>query len=127
MNSGYYTQPLYPSSTMQPGSPMPSGTPNQQMVPPMDQVMQAGEQQSFIENILRINKGKIVKVYMSFPDSVDWRDKVFTGVIEAAGRDHLVISDPNTGFRYLLPLIYLDFAEFDEPIKYSPTFETPPR
>jgi spore germination protein Q len=126
MNSGYYAQPVYPGSTIPPGSPMPSGTPNQQTVPPMDQVMQIGEQ-SFIENILRINKGKMVKVYMSFPDSVDWRDKVFTGVIEAAGRDHLVVSDPNTGFRYLLPLIYLDFAEFDEPIKYSPTFETPPR
>jgi spore germination protein Q len=121
MNSGYYTQPAFP------GSVMPSGLPNQQMAPSIEQnIMQTGEQ-SYIENIFRLNKGKIVKAFMSFPDSVDWRDKVFTGVIEASGRDHLVLSDPNTGIRNLLPLIYLDYAEFDEPIKYSPIFETPPR
>ena len=121
MNSGYYTQPMFP------GGAMPSGSPNQQMAPSIEQNLMQVSEQSYIENIFRLNKGKIVKAFMSFPDSVEWRDKSFEGVIEASGRDHLIISNPNTGIRYLLPLIYLNYAEFDEPIKYSPTFEAPPR
>ena len=74
-------------------------------------------EQSYIENILRNNKGKKAKVYMSFPDSVNWRDKEFTGIIEQAGRDHVILSDPTTGKWYLLLMIYLDYVEFDEKIK----------
>lgn len=76
-------------------------------------------EQSYIENILRNNKGKKAKVYMSFPDSVNWRDKEFIGIIEQAGRDHVIISDPTTGKWYLLLMIYLDYVEFDEKIKYK--------
>lgn len=76
-------------------------------------------EQSYIENILRNNKGKKAKVYMSFPDSVNWRDKEFTGIIEQAGRDHVILSDPTTGKWYLLLMIYLDYVEFDEKIKYK--------
>lgn len=76
-------------------------------------------QQSYIENILRHNKGKKVKAYVSFPDSKDWKDKVFEGIVEQAGRDHLIISDPNTGRWYLILMIYLDYVEFFEPIAYS--------
>ena len=46
-------------------------------------------EQSYIENILRLNKGKIATFYFSFPDSVEWRDRTFTGRIEAAGRDQV--------------------------------------
>jgi len=42
-------------------------------------------EQSYIENILRLNKGKMVKAYVSFPDSTEWRDKIFEGRIEEAG------------------------------------------
>lgn len=76
-------------------------------------------QQSYIENILRHNKGKKVKAYVSFPDSKDWKDKIFEGIIEQAGRDHLIISDPATGKWYLILMIYLDYVEFDEPIDYT--------
>lgn len=82
---------------------------------------------SFIENILRLNKGKIATIYMSFPDSEQWRDKSFTGIIEEAGRDHIIISDPKTGVWNLLKLIYVDYVSFDEKIEYSPAFGMPPR
>ena len=62
-------------------------------------------EQSYIENILRLNKGKKVNVYMSYSDSVEWRDKMYSGIIEQAGRDHLIISDPSTGKWYLLLMI----------------------
>ena len=45
-------------------------------------------EQSYIENILRLNKGKLATFYFSYPDSVEWRDKKYTGIFEAAGRDH---------------------------------------
>ena len=76
-------------------------------------------EQSYIENILRLNKGKRAKAYFSFPDSNEWRDKVFEGIIEEAGKDHLVMSDPKTGKWSLILLIYLNFVEFDEKMNYS--------
>ena len=76
-------------------------------------------EQSYIENILRLNKGKKVNVYMSYSDSVEWRDKMYTGIIEQAGRDHLIISNPSTGKWYLLLMIYLDYVEFSEKINYK--------
>ncbi len=79
-------------------------------------------EQSYIENILRLNKGKMVEIYMSFPDSLDWRDKVFRGVIEESGKDHIILSDPNTGNWFLLVLIYVDYIKFDETINTSDVF-----
>ena len=76
-------------------------------------------EQSYIENILRNNIGKRVRVHASFSDSVEWRDRVFTGVIEHAGRDNLVINDKENGKNYLILMIYLNFVEFDEEITYA--------
>lgn len=76
-------------------------------------------EQSYVENILRMNKGKVAHFYMTFPDSNEWRDRIFTGVVEQAARDHVVISDPKTGQWYLLLSIYLDFIVFDEDINYK--------
>lgn len=75
-------------------------------------------EQSYIENILRLNKGKKITAYVSFPDSVEWKDKKFNEIVEQAGRDHLIISDPNTGKWFLILMIYLDYVEFDERINY---------
>ncbi len=79
-------------------------------------------EQSYIENILRLNRGKLASVYMTFEGSKDGNTKLFKGIIEAAGRDHVILSDPQTGMRYLLPLIYLDYVTFDEEIEYSYPF-----
>ncbi len=79
-------------------------------------------EQSYIENILRLNKGKKVEVFMSYTDSALWRDKTFEGIIEEAGRDHLILSDPSDGKWYLLQMIYLDYIKFDEPINYNKDF-----
>ncbi|WP_164217579.1 spore coat protein GerQ [Virgibacillus sp. YIM 98842] len=79
-------------------------------------------QQSFIENILRLNRGKLATVYMTFENNNQWNAKVFRGVIEAAGRDHLILSDPDTDRRYLLLMVYLDYVTFDEEINYTYPF-----
>jgi len=76
-------------------------------------------EQSYIENILRNNAGKKVRVHASFADSNEWRDRVFVGIIEHAGRDNLVLRDIDNDVYYLILMIYIDFFEFDEEITYA--------
>lgn len=96
------------------GPPYPPVTPGTLGMPGMLPV-----EESYIENILRLNKGKIATVYMSFENKAEWSAKVFRGVIEAAGRDHIILSDLQTGMRYLLLMIYLDYVTFDEELNYE--------
>ena len=51
-----------------------------------------------------------------FADAGEWKDSVFTGIVEQSGRDHIILSDPQTGNWYLLLMIYVNFIKFDEPI-----------
>jgi spore germination protein Q len=76
-------------------------------------------EQSYIENILRLNLGKIGTFYMTYENNTQWNAKIFKGTLEAAGRDHIIISDPKSGMRYLLLMVNLDYATFDEPLQYS--------
>ena len=109
MNNNYY-----------PNYGMPSGYPNQEYAPNANNTITY--EQSYIENILRLNRGKQVEIYASYPDSSDWRDKVFTGIIEASGRDHIILSDPKTGQWYLILMIYINYIKSDERIVSSPQF-----
>ena len=84
---------------------------------PTQQQPQFSDEQSYIENILRLNLGKEVTVYMNFENS-QYGSKVFKGRLEAAGKDHIIISEQQTGTRYLLLSIYLDYITFDEEINY---------
>ena len=79
-------------------------------------------EESYIENILRLNKGKQVEIYTSYPDATEWHDHVFSGIIEQSGRDHIILSDPKTGKWYLVLMIYVNYIKFDERIIYSPDF-----
>lgn len=75
-------------------------------------------EESYIENILRLNLGKMATIYMTFARNPDWPSKIFRGRLEAAGRDHIIVSDPETGKRYLLLMVNLDYITFDEPLQY---------
>lgn len=70
----------------------------------------------YAENILELNIGKTANFYMSYSDSLEWRDRVFSGVIVAAGRDYAVIRDSNTNHNFLLWTVYLNYVEFLENI-----------
>ena len=111
----------YPGQ-QQPGMQPPGGQP----VPGFAQ-QQPGDgqlplEQSFIENILRLNRGKVGTFYMTFENNERWNAKVFKGVVEAAGRDHIIISDPQSGKRYLLLMVNLDYVTFDEELEYDYPF-----
>lgn len=83
------------------------------------------QEQSFIENILRLNLGKVGTFYMTYENNSEWNAKIFRGKIEAAGRDHLIISDPRTGQRIMLLMVNFDYATFDEPLNYEYPFRQP--
>lgn len=112
MNGTYYQNPTFPGAQ----------SPNNYT----DNIETVGVpltmEQSYIENILRLNKGKRVNAFVSYPDSSEWQNKIYTGIIEEAGRDHLIISDPVTGYWYLIRMIYLDYVEFMEKINYSHSY-----
>lgn len=85
-------------------------------------------EQSYIENILRLNRGKLATVHALFDTGTNnavFRD--FTGLVEAAGRDHLILSSPETGQRILLPMVYFGYATFDEELEYSYPFNGVPQ
>uniref|UniRef100_UPI00403F268C spore coat protein GerQ n=1 Tax=Paenibacillus sp. FSL R5-0519 TaxID=2921648 RepID=UPI00403F268C len=106
-----------PSSTSVPplvssGSPMtPSGAVVTTTAPQFEQ--------SYIENILRLNLGKYGTFYMTYEGNKEWNARIFQGIIEAAGRDHIIISDPKTGRRIMLLMVNFDYATFDEPLLYQ--------
>lgn len=111
MNGTYYPNPTFPNNI--------TGYPSD-----LEEVKAntTNDEQSYIENILRMNKGKRCKVFASFPDSTEWRDRIYDGIIEQAGKDHLIVSSPETNDWYLIPLIYFDWVEFEEPINYIKSF-----
>lgn len=117
MAQPYYAPPLQPYI----------GQPQPYMGPETPQLIEPGApgaemlplQQSYIENILRLNKGKIATVYQTFENNEEWNAKVFRGRIEAAGRDHIILSDLETDTRYLLLMIYVDYITFEGPIEYA--------
>nr|WP_245251996.1 spore coat protein GerQ [Paenibacillus sediminis] len=98
------------------GAYAPSGA---QITPTGTVMPTAGFEQSYIENILRLNLGKFGTFYMTYEGNNSWNAKIFQGVVEAAGRDHIIISDPKTGRRYVLLMVNFDYATFDEPLTYQ--------
>ncbi len=136
-NSGFGYAPAQQASGypgMQQAYPMPMPKPMPPQMPAGMTIQGAGPtggvqvpgllpvEESYIENILRLNLGKIATIYMTFENNTEWNAKVFRGVLEAAGRDHIIISDPQTGKRYLLLMVYLDYITFDEELAYDLPF-----
>ena len=52
--------------------------------------------QTYLENILRLNIGKLGTFYFTYTGSTDWRDRAYKGTIEQVGRDHLILKIKST-------------------------------
>ncbi len=105
----FYQQPYFW------GSPFP---PQSFVYPEGSNYPDLTDQQSYIENILRMNLGKVATVYMNFENS-QWGSKIFKGVIKGAGKDHIILKDLQSETRYLLLMVYLSYITFDEVIEYD--------
>ncbi|MBB6450550.1 spore germination protein Q [Geomicrobium halophilum] len=125
----YYPQQYAPTFTPQEQEHLMRQEPNNQQQQQQQQQQfpwpDNGElpvEQSYIENILRLNLGKTARVYMTFENGGNQQSQVFEGRLEAAGRDHIIIVDDDTGRRYLLLMVYLNYVTFDEPLDYEYPF-----
>jgi spore germination protein Q len=123
-------QPKMHNPNMQHMQPMQPMQPMQQqpMVPPPVTIpsgipagLPLGEQ-SYIENILRLNIGEPGIFHFSFAHTIGEALNVrnITGSVEAAGRDHVIVKEASTGHQFLFPMIYFDYAEFLGQVKYFP-------
>lgn len=129
----YYWNP----NLQQPKMQNPNMQQMQQQMQPMQQMQQpmvpppvtipsgrpAGlTEQSYIENILRLNIGNPGTFHFSFAHTIGEALNVrnVTGYVEAAGRDHVIVHETSTGHQFLFPMIYFDYAEFEGQVKYFP-------
>lgn len=121
MNNNYYPNPLPTTISNSSGTPLPTYDSTQKQNA-MYNVGLPIDEQSYIENILRLNRGKKARFHITVPGSIKWQDRVFDGIIEQSGKDHIIVSNPTTGEWYLILMIYLDFVTFEEPINYIKNF-----
>ncbi|MDD6223677.1 MAG: spore coat protein GerQ [bacterium] len=113
-NNGFQNPTIIPSqSTYPPYMNMPNYNPNSSTTVTNNQ----SSDPQYVESIFSMNHGKRVSVYLSYPDSIEWRDRIFTGKILADGRDYLLLED-DQGKIILLWLIYINYAIFDEAISF---------
>lgn len=68
---------------------------------------------SYAQGVLQKNIGMTGYFFVSFPDSVDWRDKIFYGILTDAGDDYILIYNEENNEYYLVWSIYLNYATFD--------------
>lgn len=117
MNNGYYQNPVFPGTLVN-KSNIDTLTNN---ITPSVQDIQTNfnsMDKSYIENILKINNGKKIKISVTIPNLKEEENKVFEGIIESSGKDYIIVSNPNNGEWYLIPMIYLNYVTFEERINY---------
>lgn len=76
-------------------------------------------EESYIENILRMNVGKVMTIYLTYENNREWNAKVVTGTLRAAGRDYLLLRDRETQKDFLFRMINVDYFVFED-IAFSP-------
>lgn len=119
MNNNFYTTDLLgqpnPNQTLVPEQ---GTTPSQNIGLPINGNNNPSNHPEYADNIFLLNIGKKVSVYFSYPDSIEWRDKIFTGTIVDAGRDYLLLKDED-GNSVLLWAIYINYAIFEGDIVHN--------
>ena len=108
MNNNYYQNPIYQENNNI--SPY-----NNQKRNNYNNII---EEQYYIENVLKNNKGKIVKIHLAIPEINGYQNKTLEGRIEQVGKDYIIISNPKTKEKELIPLIYIILVTFLDSINY---------
>lgn len=121
-NPSFQQQPQFnPQMQTQPPVSVPSGA----TMTPSGATMPGGaaqREESYIENILRLNVGKPGTFYFTIPgatgENIRGNTRIVRGVVVEAGRDHVILRETKTNHSYLFPMIYFDFAEFEGELNY---------
>lgn len=86
-------------------------------IQPIPQYIEPNIKIEYINEIIKTNNGKKVKIYLSFPNINE--QKEIKGIIEQSGQEYITISNPQTGEWYILPKIYINYITFEENINYN--------
>ena len=78
-----------------------------------------------LDDILEINIGKKISIYESFDNSNEWKDKIFTGILEKVDNEYIILSDPTNNTWYIILIKYINYIKFDEEINTSNNFYSP--
>lgn len=116
MNNNYFSNPTFPTKYQNNNEPNINDEHKYYYQPPEQNNSIYSYDKYSINDVLKQNKGKLAKIYATFPNNTELNNKVFTGIIETSGDDYITISDPSNGKWYLLKISSIDFAEFDESI-----------
>ena len=81
------------------------------------EAMELTDEKNIID-ILKLNKGKLIKIYCSYPHTETIKDKTFEGIIEIAGPDFLIISNRSTGQWSIILINNINYITCDEKINY---------
>ena len=122
MNNNYYPQAT--TNGMPNGINNPvniPNTPNINNLPNLNNITgmngsQITQNVDYVDNIFRLNIGKEASFYLSYSDSIEWRDKVFTGIIRESGKDYVLLDSNGTWI--LIWMIYINYVTFNGPINY---------
>lgn len=107
MNGEYYQNPIFP------GLNQPN---NNFSIPENKPLLNNNNFDLNINSILKNNNNKKVTIYTTIPNSKENQDKSFSGTIEKAGKDNVIIYNPQDGKYYLIPINYINYIIFDEKI-----------
>ena len=66
---------------------------------------------NYVEEYLRNNIGKKIIVYVSFSDSIEWRDSIFKGILEMVGKDYIVVNDNQK--KAIIWCVYIDYVTIE--------------
>lgn len=119
MNGNFYQNPTFPTNELPITEQMPNNSISPKPAENLTNYSVMTIEQNNIENLLKLNKGKRVNIYASYPNSTEWQNKVYTGILEQTGIDYLIINDPTNSHWFLIKMNYLDYIEFMENINYS--------
>lgn len=119
-NNGYYQNPVFPGIDF--NSNIPNQDSNSNFESMQNNFNSSNMEQTYIGNILKQNRGKKVKIYVTIPGSNEWLDKMFEGIIEGIGKDYIIISNPSNGEWNIIPMMFLDYITFEEAINFNRNF-----
>ncbi len=119
-NPTYQNQHIVPPQVTMPAGGRPPGPGSTFPIGPLPGP--PAREQSYIENILRLNIGEPGIFHFSFEHALESgvNTKAIVGTVVAAGRDHVILNETTTGHEFLFPMIYFDYAEFNGKINYFP-------
>ena len=66
-----------------------------------------------LQNFLALNIGKNVSLYTSYSNSIEWKNKIFTGTISEVGSDYFLLNDDKSNKNVLIWIYSVDFIIFN--------------